>query len=72
MVNLLGEEGYSGQAIYSGFEQCIQIEGANLHLYGKKETRPYRKMGHATVLDTSIENAKKKAQIIQQTLKIIS
>ena len=72
MVNLLGEPDYTGNPIYLGLHECMKIEGGNIHLYGKRETRAYRKMGHATVLDNDIESAKKKARIIQKTLKIIA
>lgn len=72
MLNLLGEPGYSGLSRYIGLQECMTIEGVNIHLYGKKETRPFRKMGHVTIIDNTIESAKEKAKIIQQTLKIIS
>lgn len=71
MLNLLGESGYIGVPCYIGLQECMKIEGANIHLYGKKETRPYRKMGHVTIIDSDIESAKEKARTIQQTLKII-
>lgn len=70
MLNLLGEPGYTGTPTYAGLQQCLKIEGVNIHLYGKKETRPFRKMGHVTIIDNTIEGAKEKAKIIQQTLKI--
>lgn len=72
MLNLLGEPGYFGLSRYIGLQECMTIEGVNIHLYGKKETRPFRKMGHVTIIDNTIESAKEKAKIIQQTLKIIS
>lgn len=72
MLNLLGEQGYTGPAMYQGLIDTMKIEGVNIHLYGKKETRPFRKMGHVTIVDTSIDNAKQKAEIVQKTLKIIS
>lgn len=72
MINLLGESGYTGTPCYIGLEECLKIEGVNIHLYGKKETRPFRKMGHVTIIDDNIESAKEKAKIIQQTLKIRS
>ena len=52
MVNLVGGEGYSGEARYEGIEELLKMENVFLHLYGKKETRPGRKMGHATILST--------------------
>lgn len=72
MVNLLGAPGYTGPVRYQGQEEALQIEGAHFHLYGKKITKPYRKMGHATVVDEDLEKAKQKARQIMQTLKIIS
>lgn len=72
MLNLLGAQGYKGPPRYIGLDECLKIEGVNIHLYGKKETRPFRKMGHVTIIDNDIESAKEKAKIIQQTLKIIS
>jgi 5-(carboxyamino)imidazole ribonucleotide synthase len=72
MINLLGEPGYSGPVKYQGIEQCMAIEGAKFHIYGKAETKPFRKMGHITIIDQSIENAQKKAEQIQKTLKVIS
>ena len=72
MVNLLGAEGYTGTAIYEGMEHCLQISGAKLHLYGKTLTKPFRKMGHATILDEDLEKAKAKAQDLQRTLHIIA
>lgn len=70
MINLLGEKDYSGTPILDGLEKCLALEGVNIHMYGKKETRPYRKMGHVTIIDSNLENAKQKADFVQQTLKI--
>lgn len=72
MVNLLGEPGYSGPAIYQGLHECLAKEGVNIHLYGKAETRPYRKMGHATILAQSLEEARQKATFVKDTLKIVA
>ena len=72
MLNLLGEQGFSGLPVYDGLQECLKIEGANIHLYGKKETRPFRKMGHVTIIDNDVKNLESKAKIIQQTLKIRS
>lgn len=70
MINLLGADGFTGSAYYEGFEDCLKIEGANLHFYGKEITKPFRKMGHATIVDSDIESARAKAKMIQNTLKI--
>ena len=72
MINLLGAEDHTGPAKYLGFEECLKIDGAFLHIYGKNITKPFRKMGHATIIDESVEAAKAKATLIKNTLKIIS
>lgn len=72
MVNLLGEEGYSGPALYEGIEDVLAMEGAHIHLYGKKMTKPYRKMGHVTIVANDIRELKTKARQIKDTLKIKS
>ncbi|MEM1119508.1 MAG: 5-(carboxyamino)imidazole ribonucleotide synthase [Bacteroidota bacterium] len=70
MVNLLGADGYTGKAVYEGLAECLAIEGVKIHLYGKEMTKPFRKMGHATIIADSIEAAKEKARQVQQTLII--
>jgi 5-(carboxyamino)imidazole ribonucleotide synthase len=70
MVNLLGEENFSGMAKYEGLEEVMNIAGAHVHLYGKKLTKPFRKMGHVTIVDHNLESLKKKANIVKQTLKV--
>jgi 5-(carboxyamino)imidazole ribonucleotide synthase len=71
MVNLLGAAGQTGPVYYQGLEDCLQIEGVHLHLYGKSTTKPYRKMGHATVVDESLEAAVEKAREVQGKLRIV-
>jgi 5-(carboxyamino)imidazole ribonucleotide synthase len=72
MVNLLGEAGHSGPAQYQGFNEVIKIPGAYVHLYGKALTKPFRKMGHVTLVDTDAERLKNNAQFVRTTLKVIS
>jgi 5-(carboxyamino)imidazole ribonucleotide synthase len=72
MVNLLGEDGYSGKAIYKGFEEVSKISGVKVHLYGKAETKPFRKMGHVTVIDKDLETAKTNAKRVKEILKVVS
>jgi 5-(carboxyamino)imidazole ribonucleotide synthase len=72
MVNLLGEEGYSGPAIYDGFEEIMTESGVHVHLYGKKITKPFRKMGHVTIVDRDIASLKKKATFVKETLKVVA
>ena len=72
MVNLVGEKNAKGPAIYENMDQIIGIKGVNPHLYGKKETRPNRKMGHVTVINSDIEEAIKIAKEIKTTVKVTS
>jgi 5-(carboxyamino)imidazole ribonucleotide synthase len=72
MINLLGEPEYQGVVRYEGLTECMGIEGVKIHLYGKKITKPFRKMGHVTILASSIEEAKLKASIVKQKLKVKS
>jgi 5-(carboxyamino)imidazole ribonucleotide synthase len=72
MLNLLGEPGFEGPAVYSGLEEIIAVSGVYVHLYGKKFTRPYRKMGHITVTGDSVAEAMEKAQKVKNTIRVIS
>ncbi len=72
MINLLGEKGYEGTAKYKGLEKIMAIEGVYVHLYGKKYTKPFRKMGHVTIVDQNRDQAIEKARLVQETLKVIS
>ncbi|RYY20512.1 MAG: ATP-grasp domain-containing protein, partial [Sphingobacteriaceae bacterium] len=72
MVNVLGEEGHEGPAIYKCLEDIMKIEGAYVHLYGKALTKPMRKMGHVTVIDADREKAIEKARYVQKNLKVLS
>jgi 5-(carboxyamino)imidazole ribonucleotide synthase len=72
MVNLLGEKGYTGTAKYQGFTEVCKIPGVKVHLYGKKETKPFRKMGHITILAPTLDEAKKLAHKAKETLKVIA
>ena len=72
MINLLGEKNETGLVKYEGLTETMSIEGTKIHIYGKKETKPFRKMGHVTVLDKSIEKAKLKAKKVSETLKVKS
>ncbi len=70
MVNLLGEPDNDGVAKYEGLEKAIGLEGVNIHLYGKLYTRPFRKMGHVTIIADSLDKAVEKAKIVKETLKV--
>jgi 5-(carboxyamino)imidazole ribonucleotide synthase len=72
MVNVLGEAGYEGPAIYQGIENILKCPGVYVHLYGKALTKPFRKMGHVTIVDADREKAIEKARYVQQTLKVVS
>jgi 5-(carboxyamino)imidazole ribonucleotide synthase len=72
MVNLIGAEGHSGKASYEGIDEILKMENVFLHLYGKKETKPGRKMGHATILSPEKSDLVYKAKSIRQKLRIIS
>lgn len=72
MINLLGAEGHTGPTRYEGMHTCMGVEGAKFHLYGKTITKPFRKMGHATILDSDLQQAREKATFIQNNLKIIA
>ncbi len=72
MMNILGEEDYSGAVIYEGFHEVLSMDGVYPYLYGKSETKPFRKMGHITILDISTENCIAKYHKIQSILKVKS
>ncbi len=70
MLNLVGEEGYSGLVYYEGIEQALGLNGVTPHIYGKKETRPFRKMGHVNVTAPTLAEAYKKAEEVQRILRV--
>jgi len=70
MVNLLGEEGFTGDAYVEGLDEAMSQKGVYVHLYGKKTTKPFRKMGHVTILDNEIEVLKKRALEIKELIKV--
>jgi 5-(carboxyamino)imidazole ribonucleotide synthase len=72
MVNLLGEAGYSGDVLVEGLDEAMGEKGVYVHLYGKKVTKPFRKMGHVTILDESVENLKIRATAMKELIKIKS
>lgn len=72
MINLLGEKGSEGIAKYENLEKVLSIDGVYVHLYGKKYTKPFRKMGHVTIVDIDREKAIEKARYVQKTLKVIA
>jgi len=70
MVNLLGAQGYDGEVYYEGLNNCLEKEGVKIHIYGKKKTKPFRKMGHVTVLHHDINEAKKTAQWVKENITV--
>jgi 5-(carboxyamino)imidazole ribonucleotide synthase len=72
MINVLGEAGYEGPAVYQGIEKVLDCAGVYIHLYGKALTKPFRKMGHVTIVDADREKAIEKAKYVQKTLKVVS
>ena len=72
MVNLVGEEGFSGDVIYKNMTDILKIEGVTPHIYGKKQTRPFRKMGHVTIVNKDINKAREIAQKVKETVRVIS
>ncbi len=72
MVNLVGAEGYTGNVVYQNIENILKIDGVTPHIYGKKETKPFRKMGHVTIVNKDINEARKIAQEVKETIKVIA
>ncbi len=72
MVNLVGEEGYTGNVVYQNMENILKIDGVTPHIYGKKETRPFRKMGHVTIVNKDIDEARKIAEKVKKTIRVVS
>ena len=72
MVNLLGEEGYTGPAVYEGLENLLAMPGVFPFFYGKTITKPFRKMGHVTVMDDSLEALREKVAVVQKGIRVIS
>ncbi len=72
MLNVLGAPGFTGPVKYQGLESILSIPGCYPHLYGKTETKPWRKMGHVTLLGNTVEEANEKASLVKSTLKVIS
>ncbi len=72
MVNLLGEEGHTGPAFYEGLDKVSAVSGVHVHLYGKKLTKPFRKMGHVTIEENDMELLIEKVQFVKEHLKVIT
>jgi len=70
MLNLLGAPGYDGEAKYEGLQEALAVPGVYIHLYGKKYTRPARKMGHITILGQTIKEAQQRAASVKDIIKV--
>lgn len=72
MVNLVGAEGFSGNVVYENIEKILGWNGVTPHIYGKKQTRPFRKMGHVTIVNEDINEARRIAEDVKNTIRVIS
>ena len=72
MVNLVGAEGHTGEVVYENMSDILDMEGVTPHIYGKRQTRPFRKMGHVTIVDEDIDKARKIAQMVKDEIRVVS
>ena len=72
MVNLVGAENYTGDVVYENIEEIMKLEGVTPHIYGKKQTRPFRKMGHVTIVNENLDTARHIAEQVKNTIRVIS
>ncbi len=72
MVNLVGAEGHMGDVVYENIDAILEMDGVTPHIYGKKQTRPFRKMGHVTIVDEDMGKARAIAQKVKETIKVIA
>ena len=72
MVNLVGAEGHTGNVVYKNIENIMTLDGVTPHIYGKKQTRPFRKMGHVTIVNEDINEARKVAEEVKGLIKVVS
>ena len=72
MVNLVGAEDHTGNVVYKNIEDIMAMDGVTPHIYGKKQTRPFRKMGHVTIVDEDVNKAREVAEKVKKTIEVIS
>lgn len=72
MVNLVGDKDYEGEVVYENIEKILKMDGVTPHIYGKKITRPFRKMGHVTIVHKDLTKARKIAEEVKNSIKVIS
>ena len=71
MVNLVGEDGFCGPVVYENIEKIMAIDGVTPHIYGKRETRPFRKMGHVTIVNEDMVEARRIAEVVKNSIRVI-
>jgi 5-(carboxyamino)imidazole ribonucleotide synthase len=72
MVNLVGEEGFSGPVVYENMNDILSYSGVTPHIYGKKDTRPFRKMGHVTITHQNMAEARQLAQVVKEKIRVVT
>ena len=72
LVNLVGAENHTGNVVYKNIEQILAIPGVTPHIYGKKQSRPFRKMGHVTIVNKDLAEARALAEEVKRTIEVIS
>ncbi|NEV93298.1 5-(carboxyamino)imidazole ribonucleotide synthase [Psychroflexus sp. YR1-1] len=72
MVNLVGDEKHTGEVVYEGIEDIMAMPGVTPHIYGKRETRPFRKMGHVNIIHADLSEARAIAEVVKSKIKVIS
>ncbi|MHA6281471.1 5-(carboxyamino)imidazole ribonucleotide synthase [Salinimicrobium sp. CAU 1759] len=72
MVNLVGEEGFEGNVVYENISEIMKLKGVTPHIYGKNITRPFRKMGHVTIVNADLSEARRIAEEVKKTIKVVS
>ncbi|APU67544.1 5-(carboxyamino)imidazole ribonucleotide synthase [Christiangramia flava] len=72
MVNLVGDKEHEGEVVYENIAEIMKLDGVTPHIYGKKITRPFRKMGHVTIVNEDISEARKTAEKVKNSIKVIS
>ena len=72
MVNLVGSENHNGEVFYENIDKILNLKGVTPHIYGKKITRPFRKMGHVTIINENIQTAREIAKEVKETINVIS
>lgn len=72
MVNLVGEEGFEGNVVYENISEIMKLKGVTPHIYGKNITRPFRKMGHVTIVNADLSEARRIAEEVKKTIRVVS